>query len=748
MEGLYLGLLVLLLGIALFDLVVGVSNDAVNFLTSAIGSNAATFRTIMIVASIGVFIGASSSGGMMEIAKRGVFNPSYFSFQNIIFMYVVVMLTDILLLDFFNSVKLPTSTTISIVFELLGASLATSFLIVYDRNESISHWFGYINNALAVEMVSAIFISVAVAFAVGWLTQYIIRALVTFRYKKYMKFGGSLFGGLSFVIVLNFIIRVALKNSPLHSHEIVLFLLDQTLLVFLAAFLVGFTIFYLLAGRKDFDAFRVITLIGTFALAMAFASNDLVNFIGVPLAGLEAYGFWGESGLSPESYMMEVYDGPAGSTTANPLYLILAGVVMVLTLWTSKKARNVIKTTVDLSRQSEGIERFHGNEFVRNIVRFFSFASSVVSRLIPPSLRKSLNARYAINAPESDEEQTQAFDLVRASTNLMVAATLITFGTILKLPLSTTYVSFMVLMGTSLADRAWNRDSAVYRVSGVVTVIGGWFVTGITALSISAIFAILVYKLQFIGILLVLGIVVLGIIIINRFTDNEVKTRVTLDLPENWFAMPYEETLKMLKGKTKEMSGAYREYLEGITTAIFNDDGRLIRDLTRRVNAHLDRNYTFQAIINENLKSMDYSNLETGRALIDFYVQQSDLLEQLEVATRVARLHILNFHSPLLEEQKEVLVKFKGIMNEYLLTLENAEANHYIEIRTKLKDLASHAEDYKLMQVKGIIEKRYSFKNSQLFLTTLLRNLDVSGIFHRMYQISESMAPAQPAKTI
>ena len=281
METLFLSLVLLLLCIALFDLVVGVSNDAVNFLTSALGSRAATFQTIMIVASFGVFVGAASSGGMMEVAKRGVFNPSLFTFQDVMFIYVVVMLTDILLLDFFNSMKMPTSTTISIVFELLGASLAVSFLHVLTKDQSISDWMTYINTAKALQMIVAIFVSVAIAFVVGWLAQYVIRALLTFDYERYMRIGGAVFGGIATVVVVNFIVSVGLKNSPLSESDFVEFILTNAGVVYLGVFGLTFVLFFALAGR-DFNPFRAITLLGTFALAMAFASNDLVNFIGVP----------------------------------------------------------------------------------------------------------------------------------------------------------------------------------------------------------------------------------------------------------------------------------------------------------------------------------------------------------------------------------------------------------------------------------------------------------------------------------
>ncbi|WNJ17804.1 inorganic phosphate transporter [Pontibacter sp. G13] len=738
MDTLFLVVIILMLGLAVFDLVVGVSNDAVNFLTSAVGAKAGSFKIIMLVASLGVFVGAASSGGMMEIAKRGVFNPAFFSFEHVVFIYVVVMLTDILLLDFFNSIKLPTSTTISIVFELLGASLATSYLIVYDRNEPLSEWFEYINTTKAFEMITAIFISVAVAFVVGWIVQFLLRALVTFDYKKYMRWGGAIFGAISIAVVVNFIIRVGLKHSPLKHSVMVEFIQTHATTVYLLAAVLAFAFFFLAAKRPGFDTFQIITMIGTFALAMAFASNDLVNFIGVPVAGYEAYGFWMESGQAANQYSMEVYSGPAGETTANPLFLIIAGGIMVFTLWTSKKARNVIKTTVDLSRQQDGTERFRGNDFVRGLIKIVQFAASGISSLFPRSIREAIDRRYSLK-PEINslnDPNPPAFDMVRASVNLVVAATLISMGTSLKLPLSTTYVSFMVVMGTSLADRAWNRDSIVYRVSGVFAVIAGWFMTAICALTISMIFATIVYQLGFWGIGLVLALVGVGLVIINKVTHSSAKPALSLEFPDEAFTRPPEEVKPYFQAKLKDICESFDQHLGNLKTAILHADQQAIRSIDKRIVLLEETNVAYRANIPNQLKLVSEVNVDTGKAFLDFYFLENDLLTQVRNAIEVAKMHFLNMHSPLDQQQVAFLDAYVEELQAYTRKVKAGDDASYESVKEALRGIQTSMDRGIERQVLGLGDERYTYKNSQMFLETLLRYFDASSILHRMYRIA------------
>ncbi len=741
MEHLYLLLVVLLLAVALFDLVVGVSNDAVNFLTSAVGARAASLRTIMIVASVGVFVGAASSGGMMEIAKRGVFNPSLLSFRDVIFIYVVVMVTDIFVLDFFNSMRLPTSTTISIVFELLGASLAISFLRVYQLDQPVSEWMNYINTSKALEMIAAIFVSIGVAFAVGWVVQYITRGLMTFDYKRHVRFGGAVFGGLAVIVVLNFIVTVALKHSPLRDSSTIAFVFDHQYSVYSGAFGLAFAAFFILGSRPDHDSFRVTTLLGTFALAMAFASNDLVNFIGVPIAGFEAFGLWKGSGLAPDEYMMDAYAGPAGASTANRSFLLIAGAVMVVTLWKSRKARNVVQTTVDLSRQNQGHERFQGNPASRTVVRFAAFVAGAVGRLVPSAVRETIERRYAIRARQraAAEEPAPAFDLVRASTNLTVAAALITAGTSLKLPLSTTYVTFMVLMGTSLADRAWSRDSAVYRVSGVFTVVAGWFFTAFTALALSAVFATIVGTNGFIGIGIVVSLVSLGLFTINRFTQSEFEVVAASAIPDDWFRKSPEQLSPFLRSKTAEIAEAYRRSLTELVEAVGREDRTRIRELQERMNARVQRHRDYRGRLAANIRQhVSRSSLETGKILLKFYVEETELLENVRIAERNTRLHVLNMHEPLEPQQAAQLREFASRIGEFAALLASPDAT-IPEAQRQLREVEALVDRAISGQIESQIGRPLSHKNAELFLTALVRHLEATRRLFRLFEIASGL---------
>lgn len=734
METLFLVVVVLLLGLAIFDLVVGVSNDAVNFLTSAIGSNAGTFKLVMIVASIGVLIGAASSGGMMEIAKKGVFTPEFFSFQNVIFIYLCVMLSDIFLLDMFNSLRLPTSTTISIVFELLGASLVISYLEVYNNGLPVTEWLARINTAKALQMITAIFVSVAVAFIIGWLIQFILRALVSFNYKRYMRVGGGVFGAISIVVVANFIITVALKNSPLNQTVAYHHLIEYLYLYFGLFFLVAFAIFFILSKNKNFDTFRVITLVGTFALAMAFASNDLVNFVGVPLASLEGYQLWNASGVEPTEFMMNAFNDPVEPGGLTSVLLLLAGAIMVVTLWTSKKARNVIQTTVNLSRQTEQIERFSGNELSRGLVRFITFIADAVTSIMPKGLVQWIQRRYTLPKQVADRETHEtppAFDLVRASVNLMVAAVLISIGTKLKLPLSTTYVSFMVLMGTSLADKAWNRDSAVYRVSGVFTVIGGWFITGISGLVLAGTFAYIVYTYGFVGAGMVLLLVIAGIYLLNRFTNNDLELKVQVNMPREWLEGNDENLGSALRDRTSQSFSHFAGYVDRLTRALMTENRREVKELSKRVDQLHKENFEYRADLTQEMHGLPNERHEAGKKLLDFYVLEGDLIHELQAATRVVREHILNLHRPLDDAQNIMLEKF---LSQLRKTEEVFNSEHDDAMKNQMGVLSKMVDDAMLDQVAGMAEERYSYKNGQVFLGTLIRHLNASTTIIRMME--------------
>lgn len=471
METIYLCIVAFLLCLAIFDLFVGVSNDAVNFLNSAIGAKVAKFRTVLFVASAGVAIGAVMSTGMMDVARHGIMCPAAFSFNEVMAIFLAVMVTDVLVLDVFNTLGMPTSTTVSLVFELLGGTfiLATIKMI----KDGTLGYSDLLNTDKALSVIIAIFVSVAIAFFFGVIVQWISRVIFTFNYSRHSKYTVAIFGGVAFTALAYFIFIEGLGKSPYISAATSQWIVDNTAMLLVYTFIVS-TIVMEVLHLLRINVFKFVVLMGTFALAMAFAGNDLVNFIGVPLAGLDAYNDFmaNANGVAPSAYLMTSL---MESAKTPPIYLILAGVVMIIAMATSKKAHNVIKTSVDLSRQDEGDEMFGSSRAARSIVRVTQDSNSVIMQFVPKSIKEWIDKRF--NKNEAELPDGAAFDVVRAAVNLVLSSMLITIGTNYKLPLSTTYVTFMVAMGSSLADRAWSRESAVFRVTGVLSVIGGWFVT-------------------------------------------------------------------------------------------------------------------------------------------------------------------------------------------------------------------------------------------------------------------------------
>jgi len=494
METVFILLIVVLVILAISDLVVGVSNDAVNFLNSAIGSKAAPFWVIMIVASFGIVFGATFSSGMMEVARKSIFHPEMFSFTNIMIIFLAVMLTDIILLDTFNTFGLPTSTTVSIVFELLGAAVAVAILKIADSEAGLSSLGEYINSGKALLIIAGILLSVVVAFTIGAIIQFLVRIIFSFNYEKSYKYYGALWGGIAITAITYFILIKGSKGASFMNDDIKLWIKTNTLQIIIISFIAWTIVLKFFQLFTKVNILKMIILVGTFALAMAFAGNDLVNFIGVPLAGVKSYETWqAAGGIDPDGFSMAVLSAKVKTPT---LYLLIAGLIMVLALWFSKKAKSVTATEINLSKQDAGYEKFESSIFSRYIVRQSIRVSNALNYIVPQKIQKSINNRF-VPFDKDDSSNGSAFDLVRASVNLTVASILISFATSLKLPLSTTYVTFMVAMGTSLADGAWGRESAVYRVSGVMTVIGGWFFTAFIAFTVAFLVALSIYYLGF-----------------------------------------------------------------------------------------------------------------------------------------------------------------------------------------------------------------------------------------------------------
>ena len=502
MEWIYLCFVIFLFLLAISDLWVGVSNDAVNFLNSAVGAKAAKFRTAIIVAALGVFCGATMSNGMMDIARHGIFQPEHFAFSELMYIFLAVMVTDIILLDAFNSLGMPTSTTVSMVFELLGASFAFA-LLKMNSGEGALGFSDYLNTSKALSVIVGIFVSVAIAFTFGVVVQWITRSIFTFRYSMNLKWKIGIFGGFAVTCIVYFMLLKGIKTMSFMNADIKHWIADNTWII-LGGCMAFFTVLMQILHACKVNVFKVVVLIGTFALATAFAGNDLVNFIGVPLTGLESFMDWKNAGAGdPSAHMMGVLNGEARTPF---IFLFAAGVIMVVSLATSKKAHNVTKTEINLAKQDEGEEMFGSSRVARSMVRWANSTANFLVKHTPESVRSWIDRRF--DNTEIEKEEGASYDLVRASVNLVISSLLIALGTSLKLPLSTTYVTFMVAMGTSLADRAWSRESAVYRVTGVLSVIGGWFMTAGIAFVAAFVIAMIMH---FGGIVAAVIIVLVGL---------------------------------------------------------------------------------------------------------------------------------------------------------------------------------------------------------------------------------------------
>ena len=536
METIYLGFVIFLFVLAIFDLMVGVSNDAVNFLNSAVGAKTASFKVIIIVAAIGVFMGATMSNGMMDIARHGIVLPEHYYMDEVMCIFLAVMITDVILLDIFNSLGLPTSTTVSMVFELLGAAFAMSMVKIANDVTGELSLLNLLNTEKALSVIIAIFVSVAIAFVFGTVIQFIARLFFSFNYKKGLGWKIGIFGGLAVTAIVYFLLINGVKGLTIMTAERKQWIDDNTLLIVGVCF-VSFTVIMQVLHWLKVNVFKVIVLLGTFALAMAFAGNDLVNFIGVPLAGYDTFmHYTAAGGGDPSSFSVAFLNSSAKTPT---LFLIIAGAIMVYALATSRKARNVIKTSVDLSKQESGDEMFGSSRVARSLVRNTVNVFNSVLKVIPAGVRQWVDKR--MNSDDVILEKGAAFDMVRASVSLVLAGALIALGTSLTLPLSTTYVTFMVAMGTSLADRAWGRESAVYRITGVISVIGGWFITAGAAFIAAG---VVVLALYYGGIVMAIALMALVVFLLIK-SGKMLKKKTQRSADDELFD-------KMISAKTKE----------------------------------------------------------------------------------------------------------------------------------------------------------------------------------------------------
>lgn len=587
METIYLGIVIFLFMLAVFDLLVGVSNDAVNFMNSAVGAKVANFKTIVIVAAIGVFAGAVLSNGMMDIARHGIFQPVNFSFYEIMCIVLAVMVTDVVLLDVFNTLGLPTSTTVSMVFELLGGTFILAILKIVGDETGLLTLGDMMNTEKALSVIMGIFLSVAIAFIAGTFVQYISRLIFSFNYKKNLSWTIGIFGGIAVTSLSYFMLIKGLKSAPFMTSESLAWISENTTLLVTGCF-ITFTLLMQILHWCRVNVFKIIVLLGTFSLALAFAGNDLVNFIGVPLAGFSAYTDYvaNSNGVSIHDFMMTSL---MSSAKTPAIFLFASGLVMVYALATSKKAKNVIKTSVDLARQEEGDEMFGSSALARTIVRRANNINDFLKRVIPAGMRRWIDSRF--NKDEVILENGAAFDLIRAAVNLVLSGLLIIIGTTMKLPLSTTYVTFIVAMGTSLADRAWSRESAVYRITGMLSVIGGWFITAFVAFTICALVTFIMFYTSFVGMFIFIVVAVVLLVRSNIKYSKKEKAEQQDDIFKRMMASKDKnEILALLRQHVKETLISYITFSEDtyvkVTDGFIHED---LKSLRKAMNATDDQ---------------------------------------------------------------------------------------------------------------------------------------------------------------
>ena len=714
----YITLVGILILLAISDLIVGVSNDAVNFLNSAIGSKAAPFKIIMIVAAVGILVGATFSSGMMEVARKGIFHPQEFYFSEIMFIFMAVMVTDVILLDLFNTFGLPTSTTVSIVFELLGAAVAISIIKLANLPEESTKELGdFINSGKALAIIAGILLSVVVAFSVGAMVQYLTRILFSFNYKKRIKYFGGLWGGFAITAITYFILIKGAKGASFMTDGMKDLIQNNTLLILFGSFIFWSILLQLLNWLVKLNILKLIVLVGTFALAMAFAGNDLVNFIGVPLAGIEAFNaFAANPGADPNLFMMESLQGKVLTPT---FYLLIAGVIMVLTLWLSKKARGVVKTTLDLSRQDEGNERFGSSAISRSLVRSSMNLSKKLSYIVPIRLSNAIQKQFEPYKEVTHTiEEAPSFDLIRASVNLVVASVLIAFATSLKLPLSTTYVTFMVAMGTSLADKAWGRESAVYRITGVLSVIGGWFFTALSAFTVAFILAMFFYwgGIYAIGIMVIVAFVVIyRTHILHK--SKELEKAQTEDLEEISEKNIVNRCNNTVSSTVLKVNDFYKEAIYGIT----HEDLKKLKQVSKEVKKlNLDTK-ELKDSLNSTISKLNENSVETGH----FYVQVLDYLRELahniHFIVKPCYEHIDNNHKSLIEVQIKELNDLQMQVENILMSVKDMIiSSNYVnidEIIEKQHEMLARLASIKKKQIKRIKREEVGTKNSLLYFT-------------------------------
>ena len=729
MDQIYIIMLVALAILAITDLMVGVSNDAVNFLNSAIGSKAVSFKTIMIVASIGVAVGALYSNGMMEIARNGIFTPSMFSFNDVIIIFLAVMITDVLLLDVFNTLGLPTSTTVSVIFSLLGASVILSIYKIYVSDGSMDQISQYINTEKAAEIVYSILLSVLLSFGLGTLVQYVSRLIFTFHIDKRYKYVGALFGGVAMTAITFFILVKGLKAVTFVTPEVKDFIKDNPLTIIGYSLIFWTIVCQFLMSVVKYNIFKFIIIVGTFGLALAFAGNDLVNFIGVPIAAYQAYEIYIAPGqnLGATEFMMSGLEEE--NLPAPFLFLALAGVVMVYTLWTSKKARTVIETEQNLSRQGEGTEKFNSNTLSRNLVRAMLYVGNIISFILPKSLQAKLDAQFVQPEFKGKRDKQPMFDMVRASVNLVVAAVLISIGTSMKLPLSTTYVTFMVAMGSSFADRAWDRESAVYRVAGVFNVIGGWFVTAIVAFLSSGLIAYILFIGQVYAFFAFMIIVAIFFYRSNQIhkkkliEEDEIKKLKKEDIVT--IKEIINESSQQISKVISTTNKVYTDVLDNLglqDLAKLKENKKALKKLEKEVDELKSNVYYF-------IKNLDETSVEASKFYVMILGYLQDMIQSLAFITQNSYSHINNNHKQLkfnqIRDLKSIDVELQKLFDNIETIFKEQNFDKLDEVLKEKNQILNNVSELIQKQITRIRTVETSPKNSKLYFGLLLETNDL-----------------------
>ncbi|MDX9773422.1 MAG: inorganic phosphate transporter [Bacteroidales bacterium] len=720
----YLIIIIILFILAISDLIVGISNDAANFINSSLGSKAAPVKVILSIAGLGVIIGATFSSGMMEIARSGIFHPGQFYFSEIMIIFLAVMITDVILLDTFNSFGFPTSTTVSIVFELLGAAVVISLIKIHNSTDNLSDIGNYINTAKALAIIFGILFSVVIAFAFGTVIQFITRLIFSFDYKKYLKYFGAVWGGIAITAIVYFILVKGAKGASFMTPEKIEWLSNNTLKVLFYSF-IGFTIILqMLISFFKVNILRIIVLVGTFSLAMAFAGNDLVNFIGVPLAGFESYReFIANPSINPDTMLMGALSEPVKTPT---IFLVGAGLIMVATLFLSKKSRTVSQTEISLARQGAGSERFQSSRLSRSVVRHSVGASKFINRIIPDKVTRFIDNRFDFQSYRKklhNPADVSSFDLLRGSVNMFVASSLIAFGTSLKLPLSTTYVTFMVAMGTSLADRAWGRESAVYRITGVVTVIAGWFFTAITAFTVAFLIA---FVLHWGGIIAAVAGLAVALFIVIRSAvrhNKKVAKSSKKDELDDKLTLTGENILYKCNTSITDLVVSVQKLYSSSILNLIKEDWKKMKKVKKSVDDLNQRTKDLKYNLYPTLRKLEEEFIETG----PYYVQILDYLREiahcLKYISDPVYEHLDNNHPSIIPEQIKDLQVLSSSVNSFYnhvqAIIRDQDYKDLDKLLAEQQKILDYITKIKKKQIKYIKSESVGTRNTLMYLNLL-----------------------------